>query len=252
MRPIGFLVFFVFGLFRYSRKSQSRRGFVVQFLKRLVPNAWLTPSADKRPVFFIGFHKTGTSYYSNLFNQLGFKVMHDSHWRTGSIAVIEDYDMFFDGCLHNFEEMHRQYPNAKFVLNTRPLRSWLISRMAWSDCGNQWSNLEKRLLNPIARWIWGNDSYYDLERVVFWVKERRAYHHRAVNFFLNYPDNFLILNLEDPEKLGKLGRFLSIDVWSEQDKDKRNSNEPEKQQHHFVLADQVLTQCSVEDPNEIV
>jgi len=221
-------------------------------LERFLPNALFSPTADKRPIFFIGFYKTGTNYYSRVFEALGFKVMHDSHWRGGSIRVIEQYDVFNDACLHDFKTMHKAYPKAKFVLNTRPLRPWLISRLLWIDeLYLHMSQLKRWLANPVVRLLWGNDSYYDRDCVVAWIHERRAYHQSVLDFFRDKPGKLLVLNLEDSDKLERLGNFLELEFSAQAREQKQtNVSRPEDKDIYSNFVDSALLEVGVSNWRE--
>ncbi len=240
------------GLFLYRNRQRYLIHFSPHLLERFLPNALFRPTVDKRPIFFIGFYKTGTNYYSKVFTALGFKVMHDSHWRRGSIRVIEQYDVFNDACLHDFATMYRAYPRAKFILNTRPLRPWLISRLLWIDkIYRDMRPLERRLANPVVRVLWGNDCYYNQERVVTWIRERHAYHQSVLEFFRDKPGKLLVLNLEDPEKLARLGDFLELELAEHaREQKKTNVSRPEDKAAYADLVDSALSEAGIRDPLE--
>jgi hypothetical protein len=241
-------------LFLYKNRGRFLVHFSRHLLERFLPNALFKPTADKCPIFFIGFYKTGTNYYSRVFESLGFKVMHDSHWRRGSIRVIEQYDVFNDACLHDFATMHRAYPRAKFILNTRPLRPWLISRILWIDkIYHDMRPFERRIANPVVRLLWGNDCYYNQERVVAWIRERRAYHKSVLEFFKNMPGTLLVLNLEDSDKLARLGDFLGLE-FAEQAREQKKTNvsKPEDKAVYADLVDSALSEAGIEDPMEML
>jgi hypothetical protein len=239
-------------LFLYKNRERFRIHLSPHLLERFLPNALFKPTPDKRPVFFIGFYKTGTNYYSRVFESLGFKVMHDSHWRGGSIKIIEQYDVFNDACLHDFKTMHHAYPGAKFILNTRPLRPWLISRLLWIDeLYRRMNQFERKLANPVVRLLWGNDSYYDQSRVVAWIHERRAYHKSVVEFFQGKPGKLLVLDLEDSEKLKQLGDFLNLEFSAQaREQKKTNVSKPEDKEAYSDLVDSALSVAGIKDAME--
>jgi hypothetical protein len=105
-------------------------------------------------IFFIGFNKCGTTSLHGLLVASGIPAY---HWRARpgqnlarvmqmnralgrrpffgledavgfSDMTFADKSMFIEGCL-NFEELHRAYPDAYFVLNTRPEENWIRSRL---------------------------------------------------------------------------------------------------------------------------
>ena len=238
----------------YANRGRYRIRLSPHLIDRMVPNALLTPDKNRRPVFFVGFYKTGTKYYSQVFEQLGYRVLHDCHWRTGSIRVIEQYDMFSDACLHDYESMYAAYPKAKFVLNTRSLRSWLISRMIWIDrIYRGMSQLERRIANPICRILWGNDCYYTDQLVVRWIEERIRYHEGLLRFFADKPESLLVVDIADPDKLDKLSSFLGIPMGAQvTDLGARNVSSVADRQRYAPTVDAALAACGIQDPHRLI
>lgn len=85
----------------------------------------LTPKGDRQAVkyFVIGHPRNGTTTLHKLFVANGLKSFHDSRdWETGG------YDAFSDfGQVRPVAAYDRTYPNARFILNFRPLRKYLNS-----------------------------------------------------------------------------------------------------------------------------
>lgn len=84
-----------------------------------------TPKGDRQAVkyFVIGHPRNGTTTLHKLFQANGLNSFHDSRdWQTGR------YDAFSDfGQVRPIAAYDRTYPNARFILNFRPLRKYLIS-----------------------------------------------------------------------------------------------------------------------------
>lgn len=77
--------------------------------------------------FVIGFNKTATSTFHNLFLENNLTSQHfglsKSKWNT------DNYQCFSDnGNLHNYKELDLKYENSIFILNVREIDNWLISR----------------------------------------------------------------------------------------------------------------------------
>lgn len=99
-----------------------------------------------RKIFVIGFNKTATTSIAHLCCLNGFKSQHGfvvyewSHeeqkvkrlkqfetslWRTEDHSI----QVFADGrSIYEFKKLDKKYKNSVFILNTRPLKSWLLSR----------------------------------------------------------------------------------------------------------------------------
>ena len=80
-------------------------------------------------IFCIGFNKTGTSSMHQLFLDLGLRSYHGIY----SHFPIEDpifgrFECFSDGNEHPFEQLDQTYPGSRFIVTTRALDDWLVSR----------------------------------------------------------------------------------------------------------------------------
>jgi hypothetical protein len=169
-------------------------------------------------VFFIGFNKTGTVSLLHLFwNILSYegKVLHgggatkerqnyDLMGITNqSKDLSEEFDRLGDKLLDqwvvyldtnwisdNFETLYKNYPNAKFIFNTRDEDDWIESN--------------KRHLSQLKDSKWKN---YNEE-------ERRHYHKvhtkRVLNFFKD--KELLVLDICGGDGYEKLCPFLGIDI----------------------------------------
>ena len=90
-----------------------------------------------KKIFVIGFNKTATSSFHALFNLLGINSVHTD---VPIMEIIDDYDAFTDGYHLKFTDYFNKYPDSLFILNTRPIKNWLVSRYKhsvtenWSDC----------------------------------------------------------------------------------------------------------------------
>jgi len=138
--------------------------------------AALTAARDK--VFFLGPMKTGTTSLSKLFTERGYKTCHGEcageTWSTMTYAhkadskSLRDHDAFMDHGDHtDFEWLNQTYPTARFVLNTRSLRNWVVSKAdhmrrkrvsagcpPWgSDCAKDPHGFVSNSNTTIRRWI---------------------------------------------------------------------------------------------------
>ena len=84
-------------------------------------------------VFCIGFNKTGTTTLHRILqDQLSYRSAHKPRWTDWSITrnrpELDQFDAFSDGGCASIKNLDELYPEAIFVLNTRPLRHWVLSR----------------------------------------------------------------------------------------------------------------------------
>jgi hypothetical protein len=85
----------------------------------------VTPKGDRQAVkyFVIGHPRCGTTSLHKLFEANGLRSFHDSKdWQTGRFDAFSDF-----GQVRPVAAFDRTYPNARFLLNFRPLRNYLVS-----------------------------------------------------------------------------------------------------------------------------
>lgn len=129
-------------------------------------------------IFVIGFNKTGTSSLNYLFQKLNINSIHTTK---PVLEIIDKYDAFTDGIHTNFKEYYNKYPNSLFILNTRPIKSWLTSRYKHSKC----HNFEKCWCWPISE-----------KKTNKWIIDFEKHFNNVLDFFSNKPDKLLIVNIE--------------------------------------------------------
>jgi hypothetical protein len=131
-----------------------------------------------KKIFVIGFNKTATSSFHALFNLLGINSVHTDK---PVMEIIDDYEAFTDGYHLKFTDYFNKYPDSLFILNTRPIKKWLISRYKhavtedWRDC-----------------WCWPVSEKLTNE----WIKEREYHFQNVLDFFKENSNQLVILNIE--------------------------------------------------------
>lgn len=167
--------------------------------------------AKSGPVFQIGFNKCGTTALNKLFHHSGYRALHGTGWywkdrnhpalhrrkaqvvihrnlRAGRPAVesLEDFDAFFDmefprgpqqvENFRHFAAMARDYPDARFILNTRDKADWLRSRARHNDgvylenaC--KATNLDAGAV--LQMWAADFDRHHDAVRMFFAAEQDR-------------------------------------------------------------------------------
>lgn len=165
------------------------------------------------PIFQIGFNKCGTTSLHHFLLASGIPSL---HWAQGLLAErmvarmeagqdpLRDFPHtigFTDmvalrlGRLvepyKRFETLHRWYPDALFILNTRDRENWIASRAAHEFRGN-------RLRAVYAKCL----EISEEEVADFWRAEWDS-HHTLVRAYFRSAPNFLEFNIEldDPQEL---------------------------------------------------
>ncbi len=144
----------------------------------------ITPKGDRQRhmYFVIGHPRTGTTTLHRLFEANGIKSVHQSaDW------PVARYDGFSDfGQLRPVAGYDRTFPNARFILNFRPLRNYLVSISAH----------HQRIFTPrnFVDEIWRRADYFA------W----------ALGYF-NGRDDFMAVNIEAPAALREVADFCGFE-----------------------------------------
>ena len=186
-----------------------------------------------KKVFFIGMNRTATKAFSELFKKSGYVSFHYAcHDINGNTQVLaqkmkennKSYynllheidhgqvysDMFWhredewiDG-VKMFRDLYAQYPNAYFVLQTRDLYHWLLSKKNHKD----------------GAYIARCKQYHKLndDEMMDWFDKDRTAHHEAVRKFFQNKSRFIEfdINRDDIQTLIDFVQpdfFLNKDNW---------------------------------------
>lgn len=171
-----------------------------------------------KKIFIIGYNKTATTSINSLFNSLGYKSAHHPYkWKLKSFQVFSDtgsvpFIKFDKGAIYNgngsydtqnkvtdfevFIKLYNQYPDSIYILNTRSLKKWLISRYRHGFIKN----------NGGENWAWPIDEKLTIK----WIHDREKYYNNIFNFFSNKTEKLIIINIEKPFWQKELLSFLSI------------------------------------------
>lgn len=171
-------------------------------------------------IFCIGLNKTGTSSLHEAFKILGFKSVHflddkgrnikdiieENYYNNEDILKgISHYDAFSDWDHDEtshliFKEFDQQYPNSKFILNTRNLEDWLNSRE-----NHVLRNQKSFSKNFISKKSW---LKVDLNS---WTIHYRRHHQAVYEYFKGRESDLLIFDVTKGDSWDKLCDFLEIE-----------------------------------------
>lgn len=136
-------------------------------------------------IFVIGFNKTGTCSIHYLFKQVNINSIHTDK---PIFDFIDKYDAFSDGDHYNFEKYYEKYPDSLFILNTRPIYNWLVSRYK-----HAYSIYVKETLKKTGKcWCWPISD----NKTNGWIRDRENHYKKVFSFFANKPKQLLIINIE--------------------------------------------------------
>jgi hypothetical protein len=180
----------------------------------------MTTTNKVNKIFQIGFNKCGTKSMYQFFSYHTKPAVKSLHYEAGKLAKkiylnnkkglplltgYEDYKFFSDmefvsedQCIFIsetlFKKLDKQYPNSKFILNTRTMENWVKSRINHSNgkyTRYQLKHYELSLPKLVKKWE--SD----------WIK-----HHKAVlEYFKDRPNDLLVFDIEKDSGM-KLVKFL--------------------------------------------
>lgn len=131
-------------------------------------------------IFVIGFNKTASTTLHKLFKVNNLKSQHATSWD------LENYDCFSDnGNLNNFRQLDNQYKDAIFILNTRNLTKWLISRFKHGH--RQCERLQRN-----TNWAYPCTPELALQ----WIKDRETYYLQVLDYFKDRPHKLIIVSID--------------------------------------------------------
>ena len=198
----------------------------------------------KNKVFCLGLSRTGTTALSHALENLGIPTLHFSlsafvnqhqldstlqfspklkrslyaKWRLNKeIQLLQQNS--FDVMLSKFQgfadlpfplfykELHKKFPDAKFIYSYRDEKKWLKS-MQWlySDGAVIWKH--GAMSDEIKKWAYDTEIYDEIKL----LKAYRSHDTDVSNYFKNDP-NFLSLNLDAVDMhYKKLTQFLGLPI----------------------------------------
>lgn len=117
----------------------------------------------------------------------------------------KEYQCFSDGENHDFRSLDQSFPDSRFILTSRGLEGWLVSRIRHVEV--------RRTLNKTG-WMRKEYEANPKKAIERWIKNRREYHSQALNYFAERPTSFLKLNICDCRDKGNsistLFKFLQL------------------------------------------
>jgi len=165
--------------------------------------------------FIIGFNRTGTRSLDAFFASNGQSSV---HWDQGRIARkiknnyknnlpllkdypdinvfgdIEDYKRLNYAHMDYFKDLYNQYPDSKFILNTRDMETWIKSRN---------HHLKGYYVIELCK-ILGIDREEINRR---WRKDYADHHKSVTEFFKDKPGSMVIFDIEK-DNIQKIVEFI--------------------------------------------
>jgi len=149
-------------------------------------------------IFNLSMNKTATCSTNDLLKACGINSVHSVE---SPLCLAEQFDAFNDGNhIDKFKEYYEHYPDALFLLNTRPLQDWIRSRFKH---GLEIASIKKQKIN----WAYPASETLALN----WTARRRYHHHSVLDFFRDKPSQLLVCNIDNPVWQKAILKFLEVD-----------------------------------------
>ena len=158
-------------------------------------------------IFGIGIHRTGTSSLNQALQMLGYKSVHTllDIYPTIDTKLIEKYDSLTDFPIPLlYKQLDILYPNAKFILTTRDINSWLKSV--------RWLFTSGKVIFKWDQYPIVNDIHSEFYGIPFFeenafIKKWYDFHDEVDEYFINRP-NLLKIDFTNNEGWEELCKFL--------------------------------------------
>jgi len=144
-----------------------------------------------RKIFVIGFNKTATTTFHNLFIANGLKSYHGKEW----VANFDNYDCFSDiNSQFDMLEYYANFPDAIYILNTRKLKDWIRSRFQYAKQ---------------YKMSWGTPA--SVELAIKWIQIWETKYAQILDFFQDKPEKLILVNVDLPNWMEFVSNILGFE-----------------------------------------
>jgi hypothetical protein len=160
-------------------------------------------------IFGVGLSKTGTLSLTAALERLGYTAIHCPDVLE-LFKILKEHDAATDTPIATFyKQLDKMFPNSKFILTTRELKSWLKS------CS--WFFSKKRTPDPtdqqkFIRTYLYDSVHYDEKK---YSKSYKKHIEDVKSYFKNRSKDLLIMNILEGDGYEKLCPFLGLKVIKE-------------------------------------
>lgn len=226
-------------------------------------------------IFVIGYNKTATCSIDALLSENGLNSYHSGGLHEGDWDI-NKYDAFSDQHpdgtdFFRFRKCHQNYPNSLFILNTRKLKDWILSRCGHAIFHN--SNMIEKdgFLKCQESWGYPNtkeiyednkynfesfikksdfilNHYYDFifKKIKFWTQERESYYASILHYFKYYSEDLILINIHKEWK-SFLGDIIFEDYKISDDRMKTSTRKYSIDQKKFYDAHEEVYKQAIKD-----
>jgi len=167
---------------------------------------------DINKIFGIGLSRTATSSLNQALIELGFRSIHYPNLNN-LFKIVESYKAATDTTVAlMYKELDKRYPNSKFILTTRDVEKWIKScewffskEKAILDAKKRKrKNLLSQQQQILRTKLYGSE-FFDKES---YLKGFLLHHVDVKQYFINRPDDLLIMNIGKGDGYNVLCPFL--------------------------------------------
>ena len=117
-----------------------------------------------------------------------------------------------------FDKIDQQYPGSKFILNTRQLNDWIVSRLNHIEQKVSYDHIENFISNfyKIINKYCYDPKITTKEWISIWIKMWNKHHAKVKSYFEKRSNDLLIYDI-DHDSIEKINKFIEKDA-----KDKKN------------------------------
>ncbi|HKK15615.1 MAG TPA: hypothetical protein VJ981_02845 [Gammaproteobacteria bacterium] len=162
----------------------------------------------EQKIFCVGFNKTGTASLHLLFKLWGMKSLHCLYNELSfDDELFSEFQCFCDGESHDFKGLDKAFTGSKFILTTRRLDDWLVSRIKHVEY--------RRSINKtgLMRREYEQNPETALNN---WINRRVVYYREIQNYFSGRDDTFIKVNICDStnqkDLIDFIASFLNLDA----------------------------------------
>jgi len=173
-------------------------------------------------IFFLGLNKNGTTTFYRFFQKNGYLCEDSAKWWCyHTKEEFRDREVFTDGyekkfrnltpprfdCWPNIKFLNQTFPNSYYILQTRPMKDWLLSR--------QLKYAKRFDIEGERSWIPNEEGTLEKIHEDYVL---RLYWHQKIKWHMNHllkntSNNFMILDIsiDNSKIVEKLEGFLNVE-----------------------------------------
>ena len=162
-------------------------------------------------IFCIGLHKTGTSTLHDLAINAKFNSIHSTKWQK-NIPMINKYNFLCDGGSHynglnefDFITLIKLYPDSKFIINIRNIKSWIISKCKHAGWNKDTVIINDDITPYHDKIVWRKKS---LKNISLFIQHYCDWYIKVISYFMDKKDRAIIVDIENNYNIDKLKNFL--------------------------------------------